>query len=93
MDYIPWIEGLDYLSLGDMHSRDYETLKRHLAHNLRQLRKDAGLSQERLSLDAQLDRSYVSQIERCVGNPSVLVLATLASTLGCDLVDLFAPPV
>jgi len=74
-----------------MDSRDYETLRRHLAHNLRALRKAAGLSQERLSLDADLDRSYVSQIERAVGNPSLQVLAILAETLHCDVAALLAP--
>lgn len=74
-----------------MESRDYETLRRHLANNLRALRKAAGLSQEQLSLDAELDRSYVSQIERAVGNPSLLILVRLAETLRCDVTALLAP--
>lgn len=74
-----------------MESRDYETLRRHLANNLRTLRKVAGLSQEQLSLNAELDRSYVSQIERAVGNPSLLILARLAETLHCDVTALLAP--
>ena len=74
-----------------MDSRDYETLRRHLALNLRTLRKAAGLSQEQLSLEADLDRSYVSQIERAVGNPSLQILVTLAKTLRCDVTVLLAP--
>jgi len=75
-----------------MQARDYETLQRHLAYNLRERRKSAGLSQEQLSLQAQLDRSYVSQIERKIGNPSLKVLASLAEILQCDVLDLFSPP-
>ncbi|QNM98193.1 helix-turn-helix domain-containing protein [Chitinimonas koreensis] len=74
-----------------MESRDYETLRRDISHNLRRLRRDAGLSQEELSLQAGLDRSYVSRIERAVVNPSLMVLATLASTLNRDVMELLAP--
>jgi transcriptional regulator with XRE-family HTH domain len=55
------------------------------------IRKAAGLSQEDLSLNADLDRSYVSQIERAVGNPSLQVLTALAKTLHCDVTALLAP--
>lgn len=74
-----------------MENRDYETLRRDLSHNLRRIRRDAGLSQEQLSLQAGLTRSSVSQIERAVGNPSLMVLAALASTLKRDVMELLAP--
>lgn len=46
------------------------------------------LSQERLALDADVDRTYVSQIERGIGNPSLLVLCKLGLVLNTDVCDL-----
>ena len=43
------------------------------------------MSQEALALQAEVDRTYVSQLERGIANPSLLVLYRLASVLGCDL--------
>lgn len=74
-----------------MEPRDYPTLRHNLSHNLRRLRRDADLTQEELSLKAGVDRTYVSQIERQLGNPSLQVLSALATTLGHDLVELLAP--
>lgn len=73
-----------------MVNRNYDNMRRDLALNLRRIRKGAGLSQEQLSMRAQVDRSYVSQIEREVGNPSLHVLASLAGTLNSDVVDLLS---
>jgi len=46
------------------------------------------LSQEQLALDADVDRTYVSQIERGIGNPSLLVLCKLGLVLNADVGDL-----
>jgi len=73
-----------------MTNRGYDDLRRDLASNLRRIRKDAGLSQDQLSTLAQVDRSYVSQIEREVGNPSLHVLSSLARTLNSDVLDLLS---
>jgi len=56
------------------------------------LRLAEGLSQERLALEAGIDRTYISQIERSVGNPSLLVLCKLADRLGADVETLLAAP-
>ncbi|WP_422185856.1 helix-turn-helix domain-containing protein [Aquabacterium commune] len=37
-----------------------------------------------------MDRTYVSQIERAVGNPSLLVLCKLAAILEVDAVELLS---
>ena len=71
--------------------RTLATIQRDLAANLREARAGTGLSQEALALAADVDRTYVSQIERGVGNPSVGVLAKLASKLSIDIVDLLRP--
>jgi transcriptional regulator with XRE-family HTH domain len=75
-----------------MKQRDYETLRQHLAMNIKAFRREHALSQERLSFEADVDRTYVSQIERAVGNPSLLVIAALAAALGRDVCELLSAP-
>jgi transcriptional regulator with XRE-family HTH domain len=70
--------------------RDYDQIRGQLARNIRVLRSQKGLSQEALALSADLDRTYISQIERSVGNPSLLVLCKLAVILEVDVVELMA---
>jgi transcriptional regulator with XRE-family HTH domain len=65
----------------------------NLAANLRTHRLALGLSQEKLALDAEIDRTFVSQIERGIGNPSLRILCQLADRLDVDLAMLFKPPV
>ncbi|HYD65560.1 helix-turn-helix transcriptional regulator [Azospirillum sp.] len=65
-------------------------VRRVVAHNLRRLRKAAGLSQEELAHRAGLDRTYVSGVERGVRNPTVLVLQDLAGVLAVRPADLLA---
>lgn len=57
-------------------------IRRQLGNNVRRVRKAHQWSQERLSLESGLHRTYVSGIERGVRNPTITVLAKLASTLG-----------
>ncbi len=66
------------------------TARRRLSKNVRLLRLKTGLSQERLALEAGVDRTYVSQIERNTGNPSLLVLSKLATVLKVDIGELLA---
>ncbi|MTV41937.1 helix-turn-helix domain-containing protein [Duganella radicis] len=72
--------------------RDYDQIRKQLAVNIRVLRGQKGLSQEALALSADLDRTYISQIERGVGNPSLLVLCKLATILEADVNDLVGVP-
>ncbi|MBB4363473.1 transcriptional regulator with XRE-family HTH domain [Bradyrhizobium sp. CIR18] len=48
---------------------------------VRRARKGLGLSQEDLALEAGLDRTYVSQVERGTRNCTIIVLARLARAL------------
>ena len=50
--------------------------------NVRRLRRDRGLTQEKLALDAAIDLTYLGGIERGRRNPSVIVMARLADVLG-----------
>jgi transcriptional regulator with XRE-family HTH domain len=61
-----------------------------LAWNLRTLRTRLGLSQERLAADAEVDRAWVSELERGQGNTSIDLLDRLAAALGVPLADLFS---
>lgn len=51
---------------------------------LRQKRQEAGLTQEQLALEADVQRNYVSLIERGVNQPTIAVLFKLASALNCS---------
>lgn len=48
---------------------------------LRRLRKDAGFSQEKLALDAEIERNFVSLIERGVNQPTIRIIFKLAAAL------------
>ena len=58
--------------------------------NLRRLRVERGISQERLAFDSGVDRSYLGGMERGEENPTVDILDCLAATLAVPLVSLFA---
>jgi transcriptional regulator with XRE-family HTH domain len=61
-----------------------------VARNIRRIRVARGLSQEALAVDAEIDRTYVSRLERGLENPTVGVLERLANALRCEVIDLFA---
>lgn len=52
------------------------------------------MPQEALAVDAAIDRTYVSRLERNLENPTVAVLERLARALDVPIVELFAamPP-
>jgi transcriptional regulator with XRE-family HTH domain len=58
-----------------------EDVRKIVGRNVRRLREEAGLSQEKLALEAELDRTYVSGVERGVRNPTVTVVARIAKAL------------
>jgi transcriptional regulator with XRE-family HTH domain len=53
-----------------------------LGQAVRRHREDLGLSQEKFAFEVELDRTYVSGIERGVRNPTVATLLRLTKTLG-----------
>ncbi len=52
---------------------------------IRFYRSEAGLSQEALALEAEIDRSYLGGIERGEHNVAVMNLVKLAGALGVTL--------
>lgn len=53
-----------------------------LGRNVREARIRRGMSQEALALEAEMKRSYVSDLERGTRNPSVKAIGRLAVALG-----------
>lgn len=65
--------------------------RQRISLNLKRIRQERGLSQERLAEMADFHRTYVSQLERCVTNISIDGLERLANALGLDVLDLLTP--
>ena len=63
-----------------------------VAWNLRRLRTERAVSQENLAVDADVDRTYISGIERETFNPSIDLLERLAHALAADLAEFFVIP-
>jgi transcriptional regulator with XRE-family HTH domain len=74
-----------------MQNKTLEEIKQDLAFNLRTLRLAKGLAQERLALDAGVDRTVVSKIERAITNPSLEIPLRLANQLDSSLSRLLEP--
>jgi transcriptional regulator with XRE-family HTH domain len=67
-------------------------IRETFAANLRSARKAAGLSQEELAHRADVDRTYVSSLERRVYAAGIDVVDRLAKVLGVEAADLLRKP-
>jgi len=65
--------------------------QKNLAERVKTLRMEQGISQESMALEAGIDRTYASQIERGISNPSLRVICALAEVLEVDPTDLLKP--
>lgn len=63
-----------------------------LAYWIRRRRVEKGWSQEKLALESELDRTYVSAVERSRWNVSLSNIEKVASTLGVQPWSLLKPP-
>lgn len=63
-----------------------------LGWNLRRLRVAKGLSQERLALEAEIDRSYVGRVERGTENVTITRLESFAKVLEVTVAELLTEP-
>jgi transcriptional regulator with XRE-family HTH domain len=61
-----------------------------LGKNVRRLRQQRGLTQEKLAFEAEIDLTYVGGIERGRRNPSLLVMARIAEALSVPLTKLLS---
>ncbi len=62
-----------------------------IGRNIARRRKERGLTQEDLCGLAEIDRSYLSEIENGKMNVTIRALVTIAAALDCTLVDLIQP--
>lgn len=60
---------------------------------VREIRKAKGISQENLALLANINRSYMGQIERGEFNLTLTKIYQLSEALEVDIVDFFTPQV
>ncbi|OJI05354.1 hypothetical protein AOC28_04475 [Polynucleobacter sp. MWH-Adler-W8] len=71
-----------------MWEKDFTKLKVVLSDNLKALRQEKGIAQERLGLESGVDRTLVSKIERQIANPSLEILSKIAAYLQVSVVEL-----
>jgi transcriptional regulator with XRE-family HTH domain len=64
-------------------------LRQLFATNLRRLRHERNVSQEQLSNDAEVDRAYLSRVERAVTYVGLEIIGKLASILEVDPAEFF----
>jgi transcriptional regulator with XRE-family HTH domain len=82
VEYTPWRNTLQGGVLGSMSTRDT------LALNLRRFRNLKGFTQEELSDHANVDRSYISELENSKSSASIDMINRLANGLGIDVSQL-----
>jgi transcriptional regulator with XRE-family HTH domain len=67
-------------------------LREVFATNLRRLRHEKGLSQDDLSYEAEVSRSYLSQLEKGAYYASLKIIGRLADALGVEPAELLKLP-
>jgi transcriptional regulator with XRE-family HTH domain len=68
-------------------------VRRRVGLNVKNVRKERGLSQEGLAFECGLHRTYVSGVERGIRNPTVVVLEKIAEALKVPAGRLLDEPV
>jgi transcriptional regulator with XRE-family HTH domain len=63
-------------------------IREDFARNLRRLRHEKGFSQEALANEAEIDRTYISALERGIYSASLTMLEKLADVLRVEPADL-----
>lgn len=69
-----------------------KSLRGTLAYNIRLLRYENGISQEELAFRCELDRTYISAVERCVWNVALGNIEKIANALNVEPWQLLVPP-
>lgn len=73
--------------------QQFETsLRGTLAYNIRLFRFEKNISQEELAFRCELDRTYISAVERCIWNVSLSNIEKIAQALGVEPWKLLQPP-
>jgi DNA-binding XRE family transcriptional regulator len=69
----------------------FSKAKEAISLNIKKYRKAKGISQEKLALLSAIDRSYMSEIERCLANPSIEALLRISNALEVSPDELLKP--
>ena len=64
-------------------------IKKKFGLKIKELRKERGLSQEKLAHLAEIDRTYLPSIEKGERNVSIEIVERLANALNIKIKDLF----
>ena len=64
-----------------MARRKKQTLEAAFGQVLREFRNEAGISQEKLAMECELDRTYISILERGLRQPSLRTIFSIAKAL------------
>jgi|TARA_B110000046_G_scaffold87052_1_gene95214 putative transcriptional regulator len=78
------LKSLKKIILGKNHKK--------LLNNLEELRKSAGLTQQELSVSAEVSRKSINAIENGIYIPSTVLALKIANTIKCKVEDLFRLP-
>ncbi|MCY1464280.1 transcriptional regulator, y4mF family [compost metagenome] len=73
--------------MGDIEDVDFAAM---FGKVLRQKRKEAGLTQDKLAEQADIQRTYVSMLERGEYQPTITIIFKLAKGLACTPASLVA---
>ena len=66
-------------------------LRKQVGLNVRRIRHERAWSQEELSFESDLHRTYISGIERGARNPTIEKIDQLATALGVEPMELLRP--
>lgn len=64
-------------------------IKTKIGNRIKELRKELGLSQEKLANNCELDRTYVASVENGKRNISIINLEKIVKALNVSLKDFF----
>ncbi|MGL5168978.1 MAG: helix-turn-helix domain-containing protein [Afipia sp.] len=67
-------------------------LRQLFALNLRRIRRERRLTQEQLAHDAEIDRAYMSRVERSVTYVGLEIIGKLSDVLKVEAREFFVPP-
>ena len=78
----------NHVDVPNLSRRRQDPILLALGEAIRRMRIEKGISQEKLALLAEVDRSYVGRVERGDNNVAVLTLARLVKAVDVSIADL-----
>ncbi|MGK6353418.1 helix-turn-helix domain-containing protein [Parapedobacter sp. DT-150] len=60
-----------------------------IGYRIKELRKEAGLTQEKLAFESTVDKTYVNEVENGKRNISIVNLEKIIKALGVSIKDFF----